>query len=112
MDDNIYLKVFKKTLETVPFDAALSEKLNTLDAVRLRVILRFKDVDAMILGGPAASAIAPVRIMNFSHVSGKYRARHGEFDTDVYCNLVDGYHRIFWAKLLGLEKLNALFLLD
>jgi len=111
-EDNTYLKAFKKTLETVPFDAALSEKLNTFDAISLRLLLRFKDVDAMVQGGSAAAAITPVRIMKFSHERGKYRLRHGEFDMDVYCDLLDGYHRIFWAKLLGLNKLNALFVLD
>ena len=61
-EDNTYLTAFKKTLETVPFDTALSKKLNTLDAISLRVLLRYKDVDAIIQGGQAAAAIAPVRI--------------------------------------------------
>ena len=102
----------RETLATVPFDPALLRKLDTVEAVILRVLMRFKDADTMSEGDASALAIAPVRIKNFSRQAGRYRIRHGVFGNDLFCDLLDGYHRIFWAKLLGIAKLNAVYVME
>jgi SAM-dependent methyltransferase len=111
-ETNSYVKALRQTLATVPFDPALSRKLDTLEAVILRVLLRFKDADTMSEGDKNALTISPVRIKAFSRQSGRYRIRHGVFGNDLFCDLIDGYHRVFWAKLLDIAKLNAVYVLE
>jgi hypothetical protein len=110
-EGNCYTSTFKSLYFGEKGDPALRKILATDQDVRERILRRFKDIDALA-SGEHPNHIAPIRIFESTLSPGRKNAiKHGEFNQTIYCDAIDGYHRIFWASYLGVQKLDALYLI-
>jgi hypothetical protein len=108
-NDNPYIPTFKALYDAHKADPELSKHLKTDDDVRQRVTRRFNDIDRLA-GIDAQHQVDPIRVIDCSFLSGrKIAIKHGEFDYFTHCDVIDGYHRLFWARFLGVKKLDAIY---
>jgi len=107
--DNIYVQFLRRMLTEYNFDPALAGQLASDEAIIQRVVYRFKDIDQLAEGGTEIGAVTPIHVINPKDGPGKIRIVHGETGNSVSVDVIDGYHRVFWACLFGVKKLPALY---
>ena len=103
-ETNIYVSTLRKTLEEYDFDPLLRKELAQPPEMTGRVELRFRDIDCILSGQPAIWK-RPIRILEPSEMKGRHLIRHGRLPLDLYADKIDGHHRVFWAKFLGLSEI-------
>jgi hypothetical protein len=108
-DDNPYMATFKSLYEVQKVDPELSDRLKTSDDVRQRILRRFKDIDSLSkIDGQ--HRVSPIQLMDCSFSSGrKMSFQHGRLGHFTGCDLLDGHHRLFWARFFGVRRLDAIF---
>jgi len=107
--DNTYLKCLKNALANEKFDPVLSGALKTEDQIISRATMRFKDVDILAKGQASALGLDAIRVLIPFGDTGKHHIVHGETGKTLKVRTLDGYHRIFWAWLFGVQKLPAVY---
>lgn len=106
---NSYARFLRRMLAETNFDPTLGEKLSSDDALVARVAARFADVDKLAEGPADLGPVEPILVVNPKDAAGKLRIKHGETGNDVFVDVIDGYHRVFWARMFGVKKLPALY---
>jgi len=109
---NSYFKALRKVMHSVNFDHNLSREMGTDQSIIERIILRFDDVERLLDEPAGLQAMQPIRIINPADDAGLYMMRTGRFNEHIFCDDLDGYHRIFWATLLRIPRLPAIFVSD
>jgi hypothetical protein len=108
-EDNAYLHAFRTTLRSDQLDPKLTARLQSDRQIVERVVNRFRDVDALAKGQDAALSIHPVRVINPLDEEGKNLVVHAESGRQMRNTHIDGYDRVFWARLFGITRLPAIF---
>jgi hypothetical protein len=108
--DNIYVRYLMAHFGPNRFDPGLSDLLLNHQVAAARVALRFQDFDAIASATTVedATAVDPVILVvddpNNDHAKVVYDGTTGE---PLPPAVIDGYHRIFVARLFGLRSLAA-----
>jgi SAM-dependent methyltransferase len=107
--ENTYAGFLRTAMAVQKFDPALAASVGSEDALIERVTLRYRDADLLCDADPGAIAIAPIVIFDPKPDMGRMAICHGGTGNMVYADLIDGYHRVFWARLLDRAELPALY---
>jgi hypothetical protein len=108
--DNIYVRYLMAHFGPNRFDPGLSDVLVNDQVAAARVWLRFRDFDAIASAttDDGTTPVDPVILLvddsNSDHAKVVYDGTTGERLPPA---LIDGYHRIFVARLFGLRSLAA-----
>jgi len=107
--ENSYVRFLRRMLTELNFDPTLTEQLSSDESIIQRVTYRFKDVDLLADGEKAIGKVSPIHVLSPKEAGGKMKIVHGETGNPVFVDVIDGYHRVFWASLFGIRKLAALY---
>jgi hypothetical protein len=101
-DDNVYLMFIQKYFQDARFDPMLEPVIKDIEKLRDRVALRFKTLDR--LHAQRSWVEEPLRIIDPGASGAKIVLRRVGDSTPLHCRALDGYHRIFCAKVLDLTE--------
>jgi hypothetical protein len=102
-DANVYLKYMTSHYLEGSHDAGLAAQFDDSDAAD-RLAYRFREFDSMLRGAPPSPITVVVREMPPANAKILYEVDSG---APVVASLIDGYHRLFVARLIGLAELAA-----
>jgi hypothetical protein len=106
---NNYFEFMRSTMASHNFDVTLIRSLASDDALIERVTCRYRDADTISDCDAGTSELAPIVIFDPKADDGKMAICHGGTGKTIFSDLIDGYHRVFWASFFGIEKLRAIY---
>jgi SAM-dependent methyltransferase len=107
---NTYVQFIRHIVVAQPFDPELAAVLSSDEGLIERVTMRYRDADLLVQSTADIAPVDPILVFDPTAETGTLTIRHGGTGGLFYANLIDGYHRLFWATLFGFRKLPASFM--